>query len=58
MALFFLNEAWISLKNTSNLKINDYCVEHIVGSKSSSIRKGRFSGGISFYYRSNIKKNC
>lgn len=55
--IVFFNETWLSKHDTYNFDINNFCVEHIYGNKSKNIRKGRFSGGISFYYRSNLKKH-
>ena len=51
-----MNETWISNKETSNLDINGYCAEHICGNKSKNTTRGRFSGGISFYFRSELKQ--
>ena len=53
--LIFLNETWISNKDTTNLNINGYISEHIPGNKSKNTTKGRFSGGISFYYKNDLK---
>ena len=38
------------------MDINGYCCEHIHGNKSKNTRKGRYSGGISFYYKTKFKK--
>ena len=51
-----MNETWISNHETINLDINGYCSEHICGNKSKNTTRGRFSGGISFYFRSDLKK--
>ena len=48
-----LSETWISDSETVNLDIEGYSCDHIYGNKSRGTRKGRFSGGISVYY-----KNC
>ena len=55
--LIFLNETWIFDKNKTNLDINGYTSEHIPGNKSKHTRKGRFSGGISFYYKNKLRNH-
>ena len=40
-------------KDSLNLDIQGYSCEHLFGNKSAGAKKGRFSGGISLYY-----KNC
>ena len=55
--LIFLNETWISDKTKTNLDINGYTSEHIPGNKSRHTRKGRFSGGISFYYKTKLRNH-
>ena len=52
----FLSETWISKNTFLNLNVNDYCGEHILGNKSYNTRKGRYSGGISVYYRNHLRK--
>lgn len=48
-----LSETWLSNTECLNLEIDGYSCDHIFGNKSVGTRKGRFSGGISIYY-----KNC
>ena len=55
-SLIFLNETWISNSDTINLDINGYCSEHISGNKSRNTTKGRYSGGISIYYKTELKQ--
>ncbi|MEW8545253.1 MAG: reverse transcriptase family protein, partial [Candidatus Thiodiazotropha sp.] len=55
--LVFLNETWISSTENINLELNGYCSEHISGNKSKNTKKGRFSGGISFYYKTELRKH-
>ena len=52
----FLNETWISSIENINLELNGYCSEHIPGNKSKNTKKGHFSGGISFYYKTELRK--
>ena len=54
--LIFLSETWLSKIENINLDINGYCCEHIHGNKSKNTRKGRYSGGISFYYKTKFNK--
>ena len=51
--MLLLSETWIGKSENSNLDIEGYSCEHIFGNKSRGTKKGRFSGGISVYY-----KNC
>ena len=55
--LIFLSETWISDKNKTNLDLNGYISEHIPDNKSKNTTKGRFSGGISFYYKTKLRKH-
>ena len=42
-------------KNTSyNLNIQGYETYHLFGNKSDNARKGRYSGGITVYYKSEL----
>ena len=50
-----LNETWISNNDHLNLDIRGYTSEHIFGNKSIGTRKGRYSGGISIYYKNSLK---
>lgn len=49
--IIFFNETWLASKTQYNLDIEGYKCLHIFGNKSSNTKKGRFSGGISLYYR-------
>lgn len=42
-------------KDILNLDIQGYTCEHIFGNKSAGAKKGRFSGGISIYYKNCLK---
>ena len=54
--LIFLNETWISKHETLNFDIPGFCCELIAGNKARNTTKGRYSGGIAFYYRSELKQ--
>ena len=49
--IYFFNETWLANKTLYNLDIEGYKCIHILGNKSSNAKKGRYSGGISLYYR-------
>lgn len=51
--VIFLTETWLTKTVNFNCDIQGYTCEHIFGNKSAGVKKGRFSGGISIYY-----KNC
>ena len=55
--LIFLSETWISESacNTVNLDIDGYSCMHIPGNKSKRSSRGRCSGGISVYYKTELK---
>jgi exonuclease III len=53
--LIFLSETWLSSDEHSNFDINGFYCVHIFGSKSKNTKKGRHSGGITFYYRKQFK---
>ena len=55
--LIFLNETWVPKHETLNLDIPGYCCELIAGNKSRNTSKGRYSGGIAFYYRDTLKQH-
>ena len=54
--LIFLNETWISKHETLNFDMPGFCCELIAGNKARNTTKGRYSGGIAFYYRSELKQ--
>ena len=51
----FLSKTWVSKTEHTNLDINGYICEFIPGNTTRRSRKGRFSGGISLYYKSYLK---
>ena len=55
--LVFLSETWLSNKETMNFDIPGFCSELIPGNKTKNTTKGRYSGGLAFYYKNNLK-NC
>ena len=54
--LIFLDETWISDKDKTNLDIHGFSSEHIYGNKTRNTSRGRCSGGISFYYRHELRQ--
>ena len=53
--VIFLSETWISGKHVNNLELQNFESYHIYGQKTRGTNKGRYSGGISVYYRSVLK---
>lgn len=53
--IVLLNETWLSNTESINLDIDGCTSEHSVGNKSRNTVKGRYSGGISLYYKSELK---
>ena len=50
-----LSEAWLSPQSNYYLNINGYEAFHLYGNKSPNVRKGRYNGGISVYYKLELK---
>ena len=46
---------WLSEANCLNLDIEGYLSDHIYDNKSQNTNKGRFSGGVSIYYKHSLK---
>ena len=55
--IILLGETWISKKHCIDLEINGYQSEHVFGQKSHGVTKGRQSGGISVYFKNELKDN-
>ena len=53
--IIILQETWLSSYSHFNLNIQGYESEHLFGNKSVNTRKGRYSGGISIYFKSKLK---
>ena len=53
--LIFLTETWISKNTYINFDIEGYYCEHLYGNKSRNAKKGRYSGGITIYYKQTLK---
>ena len=51
--VILFSETWLSKSEYTNLDIDGYSCDHIYGNKSRGTKKGRFSGGLSVYF-----KNC
>ena len=39
------------------MEIDGFCCDHIFGNKSLNTKKGRYSGGLSVYYKNSLKNN-
>lgn len=50
-----LSETWLSKTTSYNLDINGFDSFHLFGNRSRNARKGRYSGGISIYYKYELK---
>jgi len=55
--IILLTETWISKNTNLNLNINNYTCIHLYGNKSPNVKKGRYSGGISIYYKNQLKND-
>ena len=53
--VIFLCETWLNRKETCNLDISGYQSDHIFGTKSKTAKRGRYSGGLSVYYKTEFK---
>ncbi|MES9880358.1 MAG: reverse transcriptase family protein [Sedimenticola sp.] len=53
--ILFLSETWLAPNNCTNLNIQGYESDHIFGNKNPNTKKGRYSGGISIYYKASMK---
>ena len=51
----FPNETWVSKTEHINFDINGYVCDFILGNKTRRSRKGCYSGGISLYFKTNLK---
>ena len=49
--IFLLGETWLNKNDETNYDIKGFLCDHVFASKSLGARKGRYSGGISVYYR-------
>lgn len=55
--LILLSETWLNKKQPLNTDINGYISYHVYGNKRSGTNKGRFSGGLSIYYKNELSDN-
>ena len=53
--IVLFSETWTNSKNVVNLDINGYESVHIHGQKSPNVKKGRQSGGLSVYFKTELK---
>ena len=52
--IILLQETWLHKDICLNLDITGYKSYHLFGNKSVNTTKGRFSGGISLYYKDHL----
>lgn len=52
----FFTETWLSKSTCVNLDIKGYDCFHVYGNKTQNVKKGRYSGGLSIYYRQTLAK--
>ena len=57
MTLFFFAETWFSNTTCVNLGIKGYECFHMYDNKTQNVKKGRYSGGLSIYYKQTLAKN-
>ena len=55
--VYFFSETWLSGSDQLNLDIQGYTCDHLYGNKSAGSTKGRYSGGISIYYKNYLKNS-
>ena len=53
----FLSETWLNEKHTENLTLQGFESTHVFGQKRTGVKKGRLSGGLSVYFKTDLKKN-
>ena len=53
--IILLGETWLNKNDETNYDIKGFLCDHVFASKSLGARKGRYSGGISVYYRTELK---
>jgi hypothetical protein len=56
--IVLLGETWLNENDVTiqNAGIQGYECEHVYGMKSTGSKRGRYSGGVSIYYKDNLKK--
>lgn len=54
--IVLLGETWLNKNDNINCDIQGFECEHLYARKSLGVRKGRYSGGISLYYKSYLKQ--
>ena len=53
--IIFLGETWLNNNTSLNCDIQSYETEHLFATKSLGAKKGRYSGGITVYYKTCLK---
>ena len=55
--IYMFSETWLSSSEQLNLDIQGYTCDHLYGNKSAGAKRGRYSGGISIYYKNYLKNS-
>ena len=55
--IILFGETWLNNQSNLNYDINGFECDHVFGSKSKGNSKGRYSGGVSLYYKPWLKKH-
>jgi len=55
--IVFLSETWLSNNSHINLDIQGFHSEHLLGNNAINTRKGRYSGGLSLYYKQTLNNH-
>ena len=50
-----LQKTWIHKNSNVNLEIKGFNCEHLFGNKSTNMRRGRYSGGLSLYFKKHLR---
>ena len=53
--ILLLGETWLHERSNINGSINEFECEHLFARKSLGAKRGRYSGGISIYYKTYLK---
>ena len=52
-----MSETWLNEKHSENLSLHGFESIHVFGQKRTGVKKGRLSGGLSVYFKTELKKN-
>ena len=52
-----MSETWLNEKHSENLSLQGFECIHVFGQKRTGVKKGRLSGGLSVYFKTELKKD-